>query len=398
MARILFVTSEYEPFQASGVNRIKFFKKSLEQRGHIVIVLTTCTSAQGLKRDRYKDHRDNIYRAVSLSLLGRRLLSSRRLPIYPTISRTGKYSVWIPFAILKGQSLVNKFNIDTIITSFPDFASLNVAEKVATKAQCRLITDFRDPPFWIYDQISKVDRKIKKCQEIVHYALKRSSDVITCTEYSAAALSDYYNLNYNNVVIANGYDQDIIDKIPSKVTLHKNYFELIHIGSFYDEGRDIRPVVKALEQFIKSTEAPLKLKLRLIGDKPDRDTLNYLERFARSFEVIVEPPVPITEALTIAKSSDALLLLQGSRFDRQIPTKVYEYLALNRPIWSVVGAKGETRKLLENYPDNVVYSNYDCELDILNGVGDLLKIQAKTVNCDNLSRQAQIEQLTRLHL
>lgn len=69
--------------------------------------------------------------AFALSLLQRRLLSSRRLPIYPTLAKTGKYATWIPFAVKKGKNLVKQLDIDLVFTSFPDFASVDVAEKIA---------------------------------------------------------------------------------------------------------------------------------------------------------------------------------------------------------------------------------------------------------------------------
>lgn len=393
MARILIVTSEYEPFSASGVNRIRFFKKFLEQHGHFVAVLSTNTSAQGLKSDQSLDKENNIYRAFTLSLLMRRLLSSRRFPIYPLLANTGKYASWIPFAAHKGISLVKKLNIEIVFTSFPDFASVDVAEKIARSTGKKLITDFRDPPYWIYDKVT-ASKKTKVCQHIVERAVSLSHDIITCTEDSTQSLKYYYHFSANTTVIGNGFDREIINQIKHRNTELNDTFELIHIGSFYDEGRDIKPIVRAIEANCQHTNK--KIILRLIGDIPDLNTQNYLNNTAKSFKVSIEAPVPMLEALTIAKNADALLLLQGSRFDRQIPTKVYEYLALNRPIWSVVGAGGATKKLLDRYCDNVVYSDYNDESHIVNEFTKLLNFQATERNCDELSRQAQIEQILSL--
>jgi len=390
MARILIVASEFEPFQASGVNRISFFKRYLEQQGHFAAVLSTVNSAIGLQENIAFDNENNIYRAFSLSLLMRRLLSSRKVPIYPTLAKTGKYATWIPFAVHKGKSLVRELNIDIIFTSFPDFASVDVAEKIARLTGKKLITDFRDPPFWIYD-VAKANKKTKACQQIVERAISLSHEIITCTEDSTQSLKNYYHFNANTTVISNGFDREIINQIKASNSELNNVFELIHIGSFYDEGRDIKPIVRAIEENCKQTNK--KIILRLIGDIPDLTTQNYLKNTAKSFEVSIEPPVPMLEALAIAKNADALLLLQGSRFDRQIPTKVYEYLALNRPIWSVVGADGATKKLLDKYCDNVVYSDYNDQDLIVSEFSKLLGFKVTEHSFDELSRQAQVEQM-----
>jgi glycosyltransferase involved in cell wall biosynthesis len=393
MARILIVATEYEPFSASGVNRIIFFKKILELHGHFVAILSTVTAGQGLKANALFDTENNIYRAFTLSLLQRRLLSSKRLPIYPALAKTGKYATWIPFAVKKGKSLVKQLNIDLVFTSFPDFASVDVAEKIARLTETKLITDFRDPPYWIYDEVI-VNKKTKACQQIIERAIALSHEIITCTEDSSQSLKDYYQFNTNTTVLANGFDRDIINQIINKKSKSSNAFELIHIGSFYDEGRDIKPVVRAIEESCKYTDK--KIKLRLIGDIPDLATQKYLSNTAKSFTVSIEPPVPMIEALTIAKNSDALLLIQGGRFDRQIPTKIYEYLALNRPIWSVVGVDGATKKLLDIYSDNIVYSDYNNENHIMSEFTKLLNFHVTERNFDELSRQAQVEKLLAL--
>lgn len=393
MTRILIVTSEYEPFFASGVNRIRFFKRFLEQQGHFVAILSTVTAAQGLKSNQTFDSDNNIYRAFTLSLLMRRLLSSRRLPIYPSLAKTGKYATWIPFAVNKGKKLVKELEIDVVFTSFPDFASVDVAEKIARSTGKRLITDFRDPPYWIYDAV-KSNKKTKVCQPIVERAVSLSQEIITCTEDSTQSLKDYYHFNTNTTVIGNGFDREVINQIKTQDLKSSNTFELVHIGSFYNEGRDIKPIVRSIEKNCKYTDK--QIKLRLIGDIPDLGTQNYLKNTAKSFQVSIEPPVSMEEALTIAKNSDALLLLQGSRFDRQIPTKAYEYLALNRPIWSVVGADGATKKLLDTYSDNVVYSDYNDESHIETEFTQLLNFQVNERNCDELSRQSQIEKILSL--
>jgi len=390
MANILLVAAEYEPFQASGVNRLVFFKKFLEQSGHKVFVLSTITSAQGMQENRQFDEANNIHRALSLSLIARRILSSRRLPLYPYFSSKGKYEVWIPFAVTKGRKLIDKHNIDYVLTSFPDFASLDVAEQISRITATPLITDFRDPPFWIYDEVAQ-SKKLVTCQKLIKRVVEQSDSVIVCTEQSKKSLSEYYQITKPVKIIANGYDEDVLSALEQNTEKQSIKFEIVHIGSFYNEGRDVKPVIKVIEDYCANNNK--SLVLRLIGDEPDSSTLSYIKNTAKSFTVSIEPPLPMAMALNIAKNANALLLLQGTRFDRQIPTKVYEYLALNVPVWAVIGAKGASRALLSEFPENVVYSDYDDLKDIGFGLNNLISYEAQLVDVSSLSRQSQAHHL-----
>jgi hypothetical protein len=62
--------------------------------------------------------------------------------------------------------------------------------------------------------------------------------------------------------------------------------------------------------------------------------------------VTLAPPVANREALLEQAEADGLLLFQGSKFDDQIPAKVYEYLRIGRPIFGLVGEGGDTEAVL----------------------------------------------------
>jgi len=393
MSNILLITSEYKPFNSSGIGRLSFFQRYLEEQGHNVFILTTFGTAQGIKSTKEYDEKNRIYRAYSLSLFSRRVLSNRRFPVYLKIAKLGKYDTWVPFAVRKGVSLVTQLKINLVLSSFPDFASVCVAEKIATLSSTKLITDFRDPPYWIYDQI-QVDKKTLKHQSVIEKVVRNSDQVIVCTQESRKSLSNFYDIGEKITEVNNGYDLDVISAIIDSNRVNQDVVEVVHIGSFYSKGRDIKPAVIALEKL--AIEKQKKIHFRLIGDAPDDETIREINEVAKSLKISIEPPVPVIQALTIAKQADVLLLLQGSRFDRQIPTKLYEYLALNRVIWAIVGIEGETHKLLKGYMENVVLSNYDDQGDIDDGALKSLGLEAKYVDCLKLSRQEQAKNLINL--
>ena len=390
MANILIIASEYLPVQSSGINRISFFKNFLELQGHSVTILTTNAKSQGVDNDISFDSAENIFRSYSLSKLHRRLLSSRRLPLYPKLAHTGKYATWKFSAINKGKKLVKALNIDCIFVSFPDFSSMEVATEIAKKTSTRLDIDFRDPPYWFFSEPVN-SAGLATCKNIVNNAIATCKNIYTSTEQSKNILTSYYNLTQETTVIGNGYDRDIIDNLPQRFNPHRDHIEIVHIGSFYPEGRDIMPLIKVLEDVSASENK--SFKLRLIGDPPSQEAINQFNKVAQTLAISIEAPLPTKDALIEANNADILLLIQGTIFNKQIPAKTYEYIALNNTVLAVIGLNGATQKLLEQYPDNINIADYDDSKSINVALINSINQQPSPINTEKLSRQEQVKDL-----
>ncbi|GAA5135549.1 hypothetical protein [Thalassotalea piscium] len=391
MANILIISSEFLPMQSSGINRISFMKRFLESQGHHISVLTTSSEAQGIVRNTQFDTSNNIFRAYSLSKLHRRLLSSRKLPIYPKFAYTGKYATWQFSAITKGKKLVKELGIDCIFVSFPDFASMDVATRIAKATSTRLDIDFRDPPYWFFSEPVN-SASLTTCKSIVNNAIATCKNIYTSTEQSKNILTSYYNITQETTVIGNGYDKDIIDNLPPRYKPHRDHIEIVHIGSFYPEGRDIMPLIKELETV--SAAENTKFILRLIGDPPSQKAIHQFAHIAETITISIEDPLPAKKALIEANNADILLLIQGPTFNKQIPAKAYEYIALNNTILAIVGLNGATQKLLEQYPENVNIADYEEKKSIRETILRAVTHRPKIIDTNNLSRQEQVKLLS----
>lgn len=386
MAKILITSSVYLPFVGSGVNRISFFKKALEDRGHTVYVLTTSASAQGVKASFDFDYQHSIIRAFSLSKSMRRILSSRLMPIYQQVNFAGKYFPWIPFAVSRGRKLVATLDIDLIFSSFPDFSSLIVGYKLSESCDVPFVCDFRDPAYSPDEEKEKANTfRIKFKKKHLYKSISRADAVTFCTEPVRDLMVGHCSAFSKSSIIPNGYDSSLINCVSQTVRPDsKDYLEIVHIGSFYPQGRNLKPVVEALKKY--SNRTGREIKLRLVGDTPDADMLGFLQS-GNHVTISIEPPVAAKDALQIAKNADVLLLLQGKYFNRQIPTKCYEYLGLNRIIWAVVGKGGETEKLLDQHSVNVVKADHEDEVSIQNSVEEIVDRKAIEYDSTRLSRQ-----------
>ena len=57
--------------------------------------------------------------------------------------------------------------------------------------------------------------------------------------------------------------------------------------------------------------------------------------------------------------ADALLLIQGEKFNLHIPAKAYEYIASKRPIISLCPAFGATATLLKDIPNAFIVDSLE---------------------------------------
>jgi hypothetical protein len=77
--------------------------------------------------------------------------------------------------------------------------------------------------------------------------------------------------------------------------------------------------------------------------------------------ISVLPAIPYRKALAEMIGADALLVMQGSNCNAQIPAKVYEYLRAGRPIYALTDPAGDTADLMRRagIPDVVPLDSAD---------------------------------------
>ena len=79
------------------------------------------------------------------------------------------------------------------------------------------------------------------------------------------------------------------------------------------------------------------------------------------------PPLPYRAALEEMIRADALLVLQASNCNEQIPAKLYEYLRAGRPIVALSDPLGDTASLLHEAGVDTI-----ARLDSIDGIAELL--------------------------
>ena len=140
------------------------------------------------------------------------------------------------------------------------------------------------------------------------------------------------------VTIPNGADFDDVAGLERQPS---DRFRITHTGSFFGR-RDPRPFLQALH------DSELDVVARFLGDfrETDRDWAAGLELGDR-LELL--PYAPRAESLALQRDSEALLLLipeAGGRGKGVLSGKVFEYVAVGRPILAAVPPDGAAAELI----------------------------------------------------
>jgi len=212
--------------------------------------------------------------------------------------------------------------------------------------------DYRDP--WndvaLLEKLlnkSNIRKKIEESLESI--IIKKAKYVISTSETYASILKIRLgDLNKPNkyVCITNSYEKEYFDSI-QPVILPK--FTISYLGIFYPLCKPYY-FFKVLAKYIKHYNIVKdNISLKIIGNL-DIYTRKILEDYHLLEITEVTGRVNHKEAISIAKSSDLLLLLMGTTDltpKGWIPSKLIEYIACGKPIIGIV-PEGEAAEIIRN--------------------------------------------------
>lgn len=269
---------------------------------------------------------------------------------YPAfLAQPDRWISWYPTAVWEGLRIIRKHRVRAIWSTYPIMTAHCIARTLSRITKLPWIADFRDP---VAGTVHAENRLAAASQQ--HWERQTLKGAARTVFTTPGALSDYSE-RYPEmcregrfVFIANGYDEaGFMDLPPAPPISADRPLVMLHSGLLYPEGRNPVPFLTALSHLKASGVVGaenLKVVLRASGSEAayTRD----IQRLGLQEMVILAPHVSSREALEEQARADGLLLFQGSRYDRQIPAKVYEYLRIGRPIFALVGDCGDTAALL----------------------------------------------------
>ena len=351
MKRLLMVAFHFPPAAASsGIQRTLRFVQHLPSLGWQPVVLTAHPRAHdrtnaALLADLPPDVR--VVRAFALDT-ARHLAIGGRYPSF--LARPDRWQSWRFGAMVSGMRLLRRERFDAIWSTYPIATAHRVAASLHERSGVPWVADFRDP---MAQEGYPADPKTwASFKAIEQHALEHAARSVFTTPSAAQQYRERYPAVPADriVVIENGYDEETFaaaaDGTDRVEPLLPGRLTLLHSGVVYPSERDPTQFVQALA-LLKARGVIGESNFRMRFRASEHDALiAELARVAGVSELVeLAPAVPYREALREMLRADALVVMQASNCNAQVPAKLYEYLRARRPILALTDPAGDTAQV-----------------------------------------------------
>jgi glycosyltransferase involved in cell wall biosynthesis len=253
--------------------------------------------------------------------------------------------LWVPMAIRKAKQIVRRHGIDAVLTTAPPFSVFLISNEIKrTFPNVKVVSDFRDEwlRFYLTDfDFLKSDYTVRRATEIEHDTITLSDTVVAVTHSSLNEIRARYPNEPDSkfVMIANGYDPAAFAGVESRAHGQPGKMVVTHTGTAY---RTASPkfYLDAVDRLPEQIRA--SMETRFIGRVTETET----DIFAnRKHQVNMLGFMPQSDALKRTGETDYLLLTMTNDFS--LPGKMFEYLAMRKPILALSPPGGEVDRLIQ---------------------------------------------------
>jgi len=268
------------------------------------------------------------------------------------MARPDRWISWQYDGVRQGLKLIEEFKPDVIWSTYPIATAHVIASKLHRKTGIPWVADFRDPMAQDDYPPDPVARQMYRDIEA-----DAAANACLCV-FTTPGAAQMYQRRFPQaaekmVVLENGYDEESFASAEAATPaaapqpLGTRPVIMLHSGIVYPSERDPTQLFEALGRLQKeSALRPSDLRIRFRASVHD-DLLQSLAQ-AHGAQDFIElcPAIPYREALAEMLSVDALLVMQASNCNAQIPAKIYEYLRAGKPILGLTDHDGDTAGVL----------------------------------------------------
>jgi glycosyltransferase involved in cell wall biosynthesis len=275
-------------------------------------------------------------------LLIRARLQARRLVI------PDENATWALTAVPAAIRIVREHGIDAVLTTSPPGSTHLIGAAVKRATGVRWVADLRDS--LLAHAHRRADTTATRAKAGMHRRVARLvasyADAITCVSEAISEETRGLDPRGRVVTIPNGCDFDDVAGLERHAS---DRFRITHAGSFFGR-RDPRAFLQAL------ADSGLDVTARFLGDFRETDRA-WAGQLSLGDRLQLIPYAPRSESLALQRDSEALLLLipeADGRGKGVLSGKVFEYIAVGRPILAVVPPDGAAAELIRETGAGVV--------------------------------------------
>jgi len=246
---------------------------------------------------------------------------------------------WVPFAFLRGMTVLLKEKVDIIYCTTPPHSSHFAAYLLARFFRKPLVLDFRDP-WYIAGSARSPGNKIPWLLRLETRAkrmiVRRATRVICVSRGERDDLrAEFPELDeYRFTYITNGYDPADL-ALEESVESQSPKLNLIHAGTVYPGIAG--ELFEALRRLVAIDPAVANaIQVDLLGEIAE-EYMEAVHQLETAGIVKAHGLQPHAKTLRMVAASDVLLVLMGGTkyLPSHLPSKFYEYLHVGKPILAI---------------------------------------------------------------
>jgi len=364
MKKALLIAYHFPPLGGGGVFRTLKFTKYLPEFGYQTYVLT-------VKNPMYREKDPTLVKEIPAEAKIHRTFSFEhrilRVPRLLNINLKWFYLPdqnigWLPFGASAGAKLVKKENIDVIFATSPIWTSLLIGLLVKKKTKKPLVVDFRDPwtdnPFISYP--TKLHQRLERKMEKT--VLTQADYVTVATDLIKSNLIRKYPFIESKIeTITNGFDPDDFKNL--KIGKKTGKFTITYVGSIYGL-LTAKPFLTALKALVEEKKGFKEKAEAVFVGNCGKETSRLVRELGLEENVRFVGYVQHRKGLEFMVNAQALLLLitlEGSKGERILTGKLFEYLASRKPIIALVPENGLAANVIKSLKAGTVVSPRDVQ-------------------------------------
>ena len=374
--RVLIVTSNFYPSQNIAALRTTELAKYLMKQGIIINIVTNNTLLNNHNMNTYCNFpKGSIHRTGD----GTPEQHSKLLQLLKYILYTNMIPKWLRIQILDILKYIYRYMVlfpdkhkgwreylsqeihsvcscntppDIIYISAPPFSQISTTISIARKYNIPVIAEMRD--LWCGELYPFVPWWRAKIDCIAEYLSLRSVNaIVTVSDVWRKYYADKYRCP--TLEVRNGYTPSSIPK--QQIT--KKYRDplcIIYAGSLYPQRRDFTPLLLALAKHHSPSEVILE-----IYTEQKEYAYSLIQKTGTCNFVRIFEPVAHEEIMLKQRMADLLLILQWDNPSNtgNIPAKLFELLALRRPILCIGPDNGIPARVIRDGLAGITSSNLD---------------------------------------
>jgi glycosyltransferase involved in cell wall biosynthesis len=268
--------------------------------------------------------------------------NQKEKPLLDWLDKQTPLDSWIYLFLLRYFEVskkVKEVDPDLIWATGDPWSGLWLGEKLSRSLSKPFIADFRDP--WTVSNVNLrnrsafsmgIDKKVEK------RVVRNADRVVFTSGLTEKKYLQEFNLPEGKTkTIYNSYDLSLIQEHKDEKwgeTLNPRFLNVIFFGRFRRLS-PVTPVADALKVLKRiSLEDASNIHIHSFG-KPDEENLKLIREYGLENNFLFHEPVVPEKMVPVLKSADILLLSTNMEREQVIPAKLWDYLTVEVPIFSI---------------------------------------------------------------